>query len=153
MKITIAAVGRLRPGPEQQLIESYVTKSPWTVDVREVDAKSKVEGAAKLKREADLLLEVIPRGAKIVCLDSRGKIQTSEDFANILGRWRDDGARDIAFVIGGSDGLDQALLKKADLSLSFGAVTWPHMLARVLVTEQLYRAHCILTGHPYHRGH
>lgn len=153
MKITIAAVGRLRPGPEQQLIESYVTKSPWTVDVREVDAKSKVEGAAKLKREAALLLGVIPDGAKVICLDSRGKIQTSEKFAKALGRWRDDGERDIVFVIGGSDGLEQALLDKADVCISFGAVTWPHMLARVLLAEQLYRAHCILTGHPYHRGH
>lgn len=153
MKITIAAVGRLRPGPEQQLIDSYVTKSPWAVEVREVDAKSKVEGAAKLKREAELLSEAIPDGAKIICLDSRGKPQTSEKFAALLGRWRDDGAREIAFVIGGADGLDQTVLQSADLSLSFGAATWPHMLARVLLAEQLYRAHCILTGHPYHRGH
>lgn len=153
MKLTIAAVGRLRSGPEQQLIDSYVSKLPWRVDVREVDAKSKVEGAVRLKREAELLANVIPDGAKIVCLDSRGKIQTSEDFARRLGDWRDEGERDIAFVIGGSDGLDPVLLKRANLSLSFGAVTWPHMLARVLVVEQLYRAHCILTGHPYHRGH
>lgn len=153
MKFTIAAVGRLRSGPEQQLIQSYMSKLPWQLEVREVEVKTKVEGAARLRREAELLSAIIPDGARVVCLDSRGKTQTSEDIARRVGEWRDDGERDLAFVIGGADGLDPALLKRANLSLSFGTVTWPHMLARVLLVEQLYRAHCILTGHPYHRGH
>lgn len=153
MKLTIAVVGRLRAGPEQQLIDSYLAKLPWQVDLREVEVKAKVAGAARFKHEADLLSEVIPKGAKIVCLDSRGKTQSSEAFASRLGNWRDEGERDIAFVIGGADGLDSSLLDRAHLTLSFGAVTWPHMLARVMLVEQLYRAHCILTGHPYHRGH
>lgn len=153
MKITIAAVGRLRAGPERTLIDTYLSNLPWDVVIREVEAKSNVGDGARLKREAQLLQNAIPDGSKIVCMDSRGKNQTSENFAHRLGEWRDDGERQVAFVIGGADGLDQALLKKANQTLSFGAVTWPHMLARVLVVEQLYRAHCILTGHPYHRGH
>jgi 23S rRNA (pseudouridine1915-N3)-methyltransferase len=99
------------------------------------------------------LLAAIPAGAKIVCLDSRGKVLDSEKFAGQLGQWRDDGERTLAVVIGGADGLGAEVVNKAHLVLSFGSVTWPHMLVRVLVAEQLYRAHCILTGHPYHRGH
>lgn len=153
MNIIIAAVGRLRSGPEQTLIDSYIKRLPWSVDVREVETRAKNDPATQAKQEADGLLAVIPAGAKIVCLDSHGKTLDSEKFANQLGQWRDDGERTLVVVIGGADGLSAEVVNKAHLVLSFGSVTWPHMLARVLLTEQLYRAHCILTGHPYHRGH
>ena len=153
MNIIVAAVGRLRSGPEQTLIDSYTKRLPWTVDVREIEARAKNDPAAQAKQEADGLLAAIPAGAKIVCLDSRGKVLDSEKFAGQLGQWRDDGERTLAVVIGGADGLGAEVVNKAHLVLSFGSVTWPHMLVRVLVAEQLYRAHCILTGHPYHRGH
>ncbi|MGB1877419.1 MAG: 23S rRNA (pseudouridine(1915)-N(3))-methyltransferase RlmH [Rhodospirillaceae bacterium] len=153
MNIVIAAVGRMRSGPEQSLTESYINRIPWTVDVREVDVRGKGDAATQTKKEAEGLSAAIPPGAKVVCMDSRGKRLDSEAIADRLGRWRDDGEQNVALVIGGADGLDATFLKTADLVVSFGAVTWPHMLTRVLVAEQLYRAHCILTGHPYHRGH
>ena len=103
-------------------------------------------------REGEALLAAVPDGARIVALDERGKSQTSEAFAKRLGIWRDDGVRAVAFLIGGADGLDESLRKRADMVVSFGALTWPHMLVRALLAEQLYRAHTILTGHPYHRA-
>jgi 23S rRNA (pseudouridine1915-N3)-methyltransferase len=153
MNIIIAAVGRLRSGPEQALIDSYIKRLPWSVEVREIEARAKNNPPAQAKQESDGLLAAIPAGAKILCLDSRGKGYDSEQFASRLGRWRDEGERTLVVVIGGADGLSEEVINNAHLVLSFGSVTWPHMLVRVLLTEQLYRAHCILTGHPYHRGH
>ena len=92
----------------------------------------------------------MPPGARTVVLDERGKSSDSRSFAATLGRWRDEGLRDAAFLIGGADGHDADLRRKADLLLSFGAMTWPHDLARAMIAEQLYRANCILSGHPYH---
>ncbi|NKB44231.1 MAG: 23S rRNA (pseudouridine(1915)-N(3))-methyltransferase RlmH [Alphaproteobacteria bacterium] len=153
MNIVIAAVGRMRSSPEQTLIDSYIKRLPWAVDVREVDVRGKTDATAQARQEAEGLQAAIPAGAKVVCLDSRGKSLDSESFAKRLGQWRDDGEQTLALIIGGADGLDSSIIDRADLVMSFGAVTWPHMLTRVLVAEQLYRAHCILTGHPYHRGH
>jgi len=101
--------------------------------------------------EAALLERAIPDGALICTLDERGKLMSSPDFAKMLARWRDDGRGDAAFVIGGADGIDPALRARADASLSFGEMLWPHMLAQVMLTEQLYRAASILAGAPYHR--
>ncbi len=153
MNIAIVAVGRMRAGPEKQLFDSYVSKTPWTVTTHEIEARGKGDAIAQAKQEADGILSVLPQSAKVICLDSRGKTLTSEKLAQRFGQWRDGGERDVAFVIGGADGLEARVIQKADLVLSFGAVTWPHMLMRVLVSEQIFRAHCILTGHPYHRGH
>jgi 23S rRNA (pseudouridine1915-N3)-methyltransferase len=88
----------------------------------------------------------------VVALDERGKSLDSSAFATLLGRWQDEGLGDLAFVIGGAEGLSPAVLERADLALSFGQMTWPHLLVRVLLAEQLFRAQCILDGHPYHRG-
>ena len=88
----------------------------------------------------------------MVALDGRGKTLTSEEFATRLARWRDDGIADLVFVIGGADGLDRRLIERAAFVLSLGAMTWPHLLVRVLLAEQIYRAQSILLGHPYHRG-
>ncbi|MBL6957580.1 MAG: 23S rRNA (pseudouridine(1915)-N(3))-methyltransferase RlmH, partial [Rhodospirillales bacterium] len=99
----------------------------------------------------ELLLGAVPKGAAAVVLDETGKNLGSRAFAEKLSRWRDDGRRDAAFLIGGADGHDGAVLKAADLVLSFGSLTWPHMLVRGMLAEQLFRAQSILSGHPYHR--
>ena len=99
-----------------------------------------------------MLRATLPKQAVLVALDARGQSLTSEAFAARLAKWRDGSAGDLAFVIGGADGLEPALVKRADLVLSLGAMTWPHMLARAMLAEQLYRAATILQGHPYHRA-
>lgn len=100
--------------------------------------------------EAPLLARAIPDGAALVVLDERGQMLTSPEFANRIAAWRDQ-ARDVAFVIGGADGIDPSLRDRADLAISFGRMVWPHMLARVMLAEQIYRATTILSGSPYHR--
>ena len=102
--------------------------------------------------EAKLLLAALPEKARLVVLDERGKSLTSVDFAGWLGKWRDDGVADLAFVIGGADGHDPSMRKKAELVLNLSTMTWPHMLVRVMLAEQLWRAQSILAGHPYHRS-
>jgi 23S rRNA (pseudouridine1915-N3)-methyltransferase len=102
--------------------------------------------------EADLLARAIPAGALIAALDERGAVLSSPEFAAQLAKWRDGGRQDVAFVIGGADGIDPALRARADFSLSFGRMVWPHMLVRVMLAEQLYRAATILGGGPYHRA-
>ncbi len=101
--------------------------------------------------EAEGLSRVVPKGALLCVLDERGKVLTSPDFANLLRRWRDEGRGDVAFVIGGADGISAELRARADYKLSFGKMVWPHMLVRVMLGEQLYRAASILAGSPYHR--
>lgn len=149
MRITIAAVGRLRNGPVRDLINDYTKRLPWDLTIREV-AEGRQSGRRK-EDEASALLASVTQGAGVIALDERGKDLTSEGLADWLTQRRDDGQRDWAVVIGGADGLDKAVLDRADLVLSLGRMTWPHMLARLLVVEQLYRAHTIQTGHPYHR--
>jgi len=152
VQIVIAAVGRVKPGPERDLFDAYVARLPWRVDLKEIEIKKEMALDTRRAREGEALLAAVPEGARIVALDERGKSEGSEAFAKRIGRWRDDGARAIAFLIGGADGLNETMRKRADLVLSFGALTWPHMLVRALLAEQLYRAHTILTGHPYHRS-
>ena len=108
------------------------------------------EHAGALLTLDDLL--IFTERARIVALDERGRTETSDAFARRLAHWRDDGVRTVGFVIGGADGLDETVRKKADFVLSFGALTWPHMLVRAMLAEQIYRAQSILAGHPYHRG-
>jgi 23S rRNA (pseudouridine1915-N3)-methyltransferase len=152
VQIIVAAIGKAKPGPEKELFAAYAARVPWRIDLKEIEIKKEMAVDARRAREGEALLAAIPEGARIIALDERGKAETSEVFAKRLGRWRDDGVRCVAFVIGGGDGLDDALRKRADAVLSFGALTWPHMLVRALLAEQVYRAHTILTGHPYHRS-
>lgn len=155
MKITIACVGkagRAKHDAAQTLIESYSERLPWPVTIREVEDKKQGGTVPERKsREAALLLAAIPKGAIIVALDERGKSLSSRHFAETLAQWRDHGEQDVAFLIGGADGLDASVIAKARLSLSLSAMTWPHLLARVMLLEQLYRAWSLQTGHPYHR--
>lgn len=122
------------------------------MDLKEIEIKKDLAVDTRRAREGEALLAAIPAGARIVALDERGRAETSEAFAKRLGRWRDDGARTVGFVIGGADGLDDSVRKKADFVLGFGALTWPHMLVRAMLAEQIYRAQSILAGHPYHRA-
>ncbi|PJI37462.1 23S rRNA (pseudouridine(1915)-N(3))-methyltransferase RlmH [Ferrovibrio sp.] len=155
MKITIACIGkagRAKHDAAQSLIEGYSARLPWPVAIREVEDKKQGGTVTERKtREAALLLAAIPKGAVIVAMDERGKSLSSRQFADQLAGWRDHSEQEVAFLIGGADGLDPALTAKARLTLSLSAMTWPHLLARVMLLEQLYRAWSLQTGHPYHR--
>lgn len=154
MQLTLAAVGRLRQGPEATLVADYLDRFARTgrgiglpaVTIAEVEAK-----AGGRTAEADLLRRALPQGALVVTLDERGAMMTSPEFATHLARWRDD-SRDAVFVIGGADGIAPDLRARADLSVSLGRMVWPHLLVRVMLAEQLYRAATILAGGPYHRA-
>ena len=155
MRVHIVAVGRLRPGPQKDLIDDYLTRFDRTgrglglgpVRVVEVDDRK----GGGMAAEAVLIRRALPEGAVIAVLDERGRVESSPDFAQRLAGWRDAGRGDLALVIGGADGNDPALRAEADFALSFGKMVWPHMLVRVMLAEQLYRAAAILAGTPYHR--
>ena len=152
MRVTIIAVGRLRAGPEKTLADEYLKRLAWPVSLREVAENRTRDPGTRRARENRLLLDAVPAGARVVALDGRGRALSSEDFAARLGAWREDGVAEAAFLIGGADGLTADTLARADLVLSLGAMTWPHLMVRAMLAEQLYRAQSILTGHPYHRG-
>ena len=152
MKLTVAAIGRAGRGPERDLYEHYAGRIRWPLTLRELEEKKKLPPAQLMEREGELLLGAVPHKAVIVALDRRGKTVDSAAFARRLERWRDDGVADVAFLIGGADGHTDTLLKRASLVLSFGAMTWPHQLARAMLAEQIYRAQQLLAGHPYHRA-
>jgi 23S rRNA (pseudouridine1915-N3)-methyltransferase len=117
----------------------------------ELDEKRKLPPAQLKAREAELILAAVPTGARLVALDQKGAAWPSRELAERLSRWRDQGVATLAFAIGGADGLGPAVIERADAVLSLGAMTWPHLLVRSLLLEQLYRAQQILAGHPYHR--
>ncbi|AJE44774.1 23S rRNA (pseudouridine(1915)-N(3))-methyltransferase RlmH [Celeribacter indicus] len=156
MKVSICAVGRLRSGPEAALIDDYTTRFDRTgralglgpLTVSEIEDRK----GGGMAAEAQLLERAIPKGAVLVTMDERGQILSSPDFAEKLAGWRDAGRSDLTFVIGGADGIDPSLRARADFSVSLGKMVWPHMLARVMLSEQLYRAASILAGSPYHRA-
>jgi 23S rRNA (pseudouridine1915-N3)-methyltransferase len=150
LKLVVVAVGRARQGAERALWEDFSGRLAWPI--RLVEVESKRPGPGLKEREADLLLKALPEGATLVALDERGRTVTSEDFAKRLGQWQDQGVANLAFVIGGADGLAESVRARAQFLLSLGAMTWPHMLVRGLLAEQLYRADRILAGHPYHRA-
>ena len=154
MRILIAAVGRGRAGPEQALFDAYRRRLSWPVALKEVEERRKLPAAQLTQREGELLLAALPKapGLFVVALDPRGKALSSEDLARRLADWRDRGIAELAFLIGGADGHADAVRRRADFMLSFGPMTWPHLLARAMLAEQLYRAQQILAGHPYHRG-
>lgn len=151
MRLLIGAVGKAKAGPEQDLFRQYCRRLSPAPVLREVEEKRPLAAPQLKAREAELLLGVVPEGAKVVALDERGRDMGSVEFAEKLRGWRDGGAQDVAFLIGGADGHADVIRERADLLLCFGRMTWPHMLVRALLAEQLWRAHSILTGHPYHR--
>lgn len=155
MRVRICAVGRMKSGPERALVEDYTTRFDRTgralglgpLTITEVDDRK----GGGMAAEAALLDRAIPDGAVTCAMDERGREMSSPDFANMLAGWRDQGRAEVAFVIGGADGIDPALRARADAMLSFGPMVWPHMLVRAMLSEQLYRAASILAGAPYHR--
>lgn len=146
------AVGRQKGGPEAALVEDYLKRFDATgrglgfgpARLVEVEDRKRIG-------ESRLLLDALPDGAVVVALDERGRTTGSREFADWLARLRDEGRRDCAFLIGGADGHSAELRDRADRLLSFGPMVWPHMLARVMLAEQLYRGASILAGAPYHR--
>jgi len=152
MRLTVAAVGRAGASPEAVLFQDYVRRLPFALTLHEVEERRRLKPPELKAREAALLLQSLPKGAAIVALDPGGRTLSSEEFAARLGAWRDEGIGDLAFVLGGAAGLDPGVIAKARFCLSFGRMTWPHLLARAMLAEQLWRASAILAGHPYHRG-
>ena len=160
MRLTVAAVGRMKTGPERELADRYLDRLAKGGTALGLDyaglaehPESRAAGAAERKRdEASRLVASLPDKAVLVALDETGKTPSSEDFAAEIARLRDEGTRDLAFLLGGPDGLDPDLRRQARLVLSLGRMTWPHQIARILLAEQLYRAVTILSGHPYHRA-
>ena len=155
MRVTLLAVGRLRAGPEQALIDDYLARFDTVGRALALGACRVVEVEPRKGRgsaaEAEALLAAAPEGP-LIALDERGRALDSPAFATLLQRHRDDGARDLCFAIGGADGHGEAVRARATMLLSLGPMVWPHMLVRVMLAEQLYRAASILSGSPYHRA-
>jgi 23S rRNA (pseudouridine1915-N3)-methyltransferase len=153
--VTIAAVGRLKAGPERALVDDWLGRAGAAgrplglgpVEVVEIDERKASDAGAQSRR----LLEAVPPGATAVALDERGEAMSSDAFARLIERERDGGCPRMVFLIGGADGLSEEV-RRTTYCLSFGPMVWPHMLARVMLAEQIWRAVSILAGHPYHRG-
>jgi 23S rRNA (pseudouridine1915-N3)-methyltransferase len=160
MRLILAAVGRLKNGPERNLAAHYLDwlqKTGRGVGLTEIEVVEIKESRARdvgrrLLEEAIALANLIPEGAVTIVLDSKGENLDSAAIAGEIRAWRDSGREAAAFVVGGADGLGEEVKRRADFTLSFGAATWPHQLVRIMLLEQLYRAATILSGHPYHRA-
>jgi 23S rRNA (pseudouridine1915-N3)-methyltransferase len=155
MRLTLAAIGRWKAGPMKALYDDFagrLTGAPLgPLTLRELEIKGRFPLAERRRREGVALTALRPAGVPLIALDARGKALPSRGFAELLGQWRDDGLGEIVFVIGGAEGLSPEVRAAAERVISLGPATWPHLLVRVLLAEQLFRAQCILTGHPYHR--
>jgi len=160
MRLTIAAVGRSRESPEQALCELYWERARTLapklgfskLDLVVIDISRAATPDARLKDEAEKLGNKLPAGAHRIALDEAGRTMSSEAFAKRVRQLADSGTRDLVFLIGGPDGLAPSLRESAQERLAFGPQTWPHLLVRAMLTEQIYRGFAILSGHPYHRG-
>lgn len=145
MKVSIIAIGKCKKdSPEAQIIAEYIKRSHWQLTIKEKDNSDQ-------KTEAEFLTSSIPHGAKVIVLDERGVNIKSTELAQIISEWQNSGTSEICFLIGGADGHLQSTRNRADLVLSFGKLTLPHMLMRAVLSEQIYRIQTILSGHPYHR--
>jgi 23S rRNA (pseudouridine1915-N3)-methyltransferase len=160
MRIVVAAVGRLKRGPETELATRYAKRAAQTgrslglrdIETIEIRESRAADAAKRLIEESIALANVIPQDAAVALLDTGGENMDSAGLAARLSQWRSDGRTAAVFVIGGPDGLAESLRDKVEFRLAFGAATWPHQLVRVMLMEQLYRATTILSGHPYHRA-
>ena len=145
MRATVLAIGKCKKNsPEAAIIAEYVKRSGWTIQIKETDNASQAE-------EAEFLQKSIPHGAKVIVLDERGENLKSLELAAKVEKWMADGCSEICFWIGGADGHLQSTRNRADLLLSFGKLTLPHMLMRAVLSEQIYRIQTIINHHPYHR--
>jgi 23S rRNA (pseudouridine1915-N3)-methyltransferase len=158
VRVTIAAVGRMKSGPERDLFDRFLDRADQSgsriglsFGLREYPENAAGDAPTRKARESSAMLAALPGKGALVALDEKGKSLDSRTFAARLGNWRDSGVEDVTFAVGGPDGLGAEVLDRADLRLAFGAMTWPHQLVRLMLAEQLYRAVTILSGHPYHR--
>lgn len=160
MRLVIAAVGRLKQGPERELAERYAKRATETgralgwrpVEVVELRESRAQETDKRKLEESIALANVIPEGSTVIVLEERGESLDSASLAAKLRDWGDAGQPAVSFLIGGPDGLAASLHDRAGLHLAFGAATWPHQMVRIMLLEQIYRAATILSGHPYHRA-
>ena len=160
MRLLIAAVGKLKQGPERDLFAHYLGRAEAAgrklhlspLSIIEVAESKAATANARVEAEGETLLAKLPPTHKLICLDPGGEALSSEAFAKLLAKLRDEGAEGIAFLIGGADGLAKKTLSRATKVLSLGPMTLPHGLARIVLAEQIYRAATILAGHPYHRA-
>src|SRR3569833_2038477 len=160
MRIVVAAIGRLKQGPETELAERYRKRAAqvgrglgWRdVEIVEIRESRAEDAGKRMIEESIALANILPQGAAVVLLDPRGDNLDSGAIAGQLSRWREAAKPAVVFMIGGPDGLAASLADKADIKLAFGSATCPHQIFRVMLMEQIYRAATILTGHPYHRA-
>ena len=150
MRLHIIAVGKGRNAPEATLTSDWLSRLPAGGELSEIESKLPA-GSARREDEAARILKLVPADAALVAFDPKGRDCSSEELAQLLSLWQDEGRARACFAIGGADGHGTAVLTRADKTLSFGRAIWPHMLFRAMVAEQLYRATAILSGHPYHR--
>ncbi len=160
MRIVLLAVGRMKQGPERELLARYAERAQALArsvgltgfDLRELDESRARQPSERRRDEASAILGEIPPGARVILLDERGQATSSQAFAEMVGRARDEGISAVVLVIGGADGLGDEIRSKAHHRIAYGAATFPHQIVRVLAAEQVYRAMTILAGHPYHRA-
>ncbi|WP_321500000.1 23S rRNA (pseudouridine(1915)-N(3))-methyltransferase RlmH [Breoghania sp.] len=159
MRLVIAGIGKMKAGADRELVDRYLERARKAgraigfsgPDLTELPEARAPRADDRKQAEAESLLATMPSPRILVALDEHGRTMPSQDFAQRVGRWRDDGAGALVFAIGGADGHGRALLQQADLKLAFGPMTWPHQMVRIMLAEQIYRAISILSGHPYHR--
>lgn len=154
MQHVILAVGRIKSGPEADLFDHYAKQMRPKLSLHELaDAPTSLPPAARRVKEAETISKQIPAGACVIALDASGKDISSEQLAALIGKQELAGKKQICWIIGGQDGLEDGLRNRVDHLIAFGKMIWPHKLARIMLAEQLFRAQCIANNHPYHNGH
>jgi 23S rRNA (pseudouridine1915-N3)-methyltransferase len=148
VKINIVAIGKFKDGANKELFETYKKRVPWEIKLKELALKG---GGLKKEKEGELLLQSACNKSKIIALDEGGKMLSSREFSTMIQRYRDNGDRNLSFIIGGAEGLSGDVKNKSDLILSFGKMTFPHMMIRGFLMEQIYRAYTLINNHPYHK--
>lgn len=152
MRLVLLCVGALKAGPEKGLLDQYRARLSWPFEMREVVCRKKGLPEQVKAWEGDLLLQTMEPGTVVLGLDERGDCLSSHEFAHLLETWRTQGVKSLTFVVGGAGGLSDAVRKRCHRLISLGRMTWPHLLVRGMLVEQVYRAQQILMGHPYHRA-
>ncbi len=160
MRLLLNCVGTLKDGPERDLVIRYTQRASAAgkslgitgIEIREIQESRAKHAAERKVEEAKLLRTLIHEGTKSICFDQHGKMLTSVSFSELIVKMRGEALNGLALIIGGPDGLDEVLMSDCFLKISFGAMTWPHQLARIMVAEQIYRAITIINRHPYHRS-